>query len=242
MLYFTQSFDTIDQHIVQWFNSFGMWGNLLLIIISLFLACVLSGFIGFEREYHGHAAGLRTHMLVAVGSALVMIISLYGFGTGYSNRDPARLAAQVVSGIGFLGAGTIIQTGIDIKGLTTATTLWLVMGLGLACGAGQFTLALVATLLAFVTLLLLRNVEQWAMKRNPKILLIVPSQTAILHEALTSASRYLVKIKDIKTEAIYYQGNSAMRITITATPTSRTSIAAYGEELRTKLNPYEIKF
>ena len=113
---------TIDNIIKNWFNTgFGnpdlvILGNLLLVALSLLLAALFSSIIGFEREYQGHAAGLRTHLLVAVGSAIIMVISVYGFGDCFPNRDPARLAAQVISGIGFLGAGTIVQTGTDIKG------------------------------------------------------------------------------------------------------------------------------
>src|SRR5574344_2221566 len=146
--------DTLDQKLVSWFNSgfngaVDPWlGNLFLVALSLFVAALLAGVIGFEREYHGHSAGLRTHLLVAVGSALVMILSIYGFPSTFPNRDPARLAAQVVSGIGFLGAGTIVQTGTDVKGLTTATTIWVVMAIGLACGSGNFIVAALATLLA----------------------------------------------------------------------------------------------
>ena len=129
---------TIDRIIIDWFNTgFGnllpenfFWvGNIFLILLSLVMTALLSGLIGFEREYNGHAAGLRTHLMVAIGSALIMIISIYGFSdAAFPNRDPARLAAQVVPGIGFLGAGTIIQTGTDIKGLTTATTIWVTEG------------------------------------------------------------------------------------------------------------------
>ena len=120
-LFLASELKTIDQYLIEWLNTLGSWGNLLLIFISLVLAVLFSGIIGFEREAHGHSAGLRTHILVAVGSALVMILSIYGFGgvnadgTLIGSRDPARLAAQVVSGIGFLGAGAIIKTGMDTE-------------------------------------------------------------------------------------------------------------------------------
>lgn len=105
------------------------------IIIRLVLSSVLGGLIGIEREVNNRPAGLRTHVLVTVGSALIMLISIDGF-SNLPNRlgDPARLAAQVVSGIGFLGAGTIMRTGNNINGLTTAASLWVSAGLGLAVG------------------------------------------------------------------------------------------------------------
>ena len=153
--------DTVDNIIVQWFNSgFGgslvgyEWlGNLILCFLCILMTIVLSGIIGFEREYNGHSAGLRTHILVSLGSCLIMIVSIYGFnvfsGGEFANRDPARLAAQVITGIGFLGAGTIVQTGISVKGLTTATTLWLSMAVGLAAGSGNLVLATLTTLKSY---------------------------------------------------------------------------------------------
>ncbi len=233
---------TVDGGIVKWFNDFGIWGNLALIIISLISAFLMAGIIGFEREYHGHSAGLRTHMLVGTGSALIMIISIYGFGTEFVNRDPARLAAQVISGIGFLGAGTIIQTGIDIKGLTTATTLWLVMAIGLACGSGNFIIAVITTGLAFATLIFLRKIERWANKRSPKIHLVVSGDTSALREAMLLANRYGITIKNIQTNIVVYKNEEALRITITTSYASKATISAYGDELRSQLNPFEIKF
>ena len=123
----------MDQFIINIAKQ-GDLGIALYTLITIVIASILSGIIGFEREFHGHAAGLRTHILVAIGASIIMTVSIYGFRyTDYSNRDPARLAAQVVSGIGFLGAGTIMQTGTNIKGLTTAATVWFCGGIGLAC-------------------------------------------------------------------------------------------------------------
>src|SRR5574344_1027558 len=197
---------TVDQIIIDWFNNLSPdtgLGNLLLIFISLLMATLLSGVIGFEREYHGHAAGLRPHMLVAIGSALIMIISIYGFNsTAYPNRDPARLAAQVVSGIGFLGAGTIIQTGTDVKGLTTATTLWLVMAIGLACGSGNFVIAITGTIVDFFALVSLRKFEKIASRRNPIVTLVVPSDRPVLKEMLGVASRFGINIRDVQSQIV----------------------------------------
>ncbi|HBL37110.1 MAG TPA: methyltransferase, partial [Firmicutes bacterium] len=101
------------------------------------VATLLGAVIGLEREQHGRPAGLRTHILVALGSCLIMLVSIYGFPSG-TGSDPARLAAQVVSGIGFLGAGTILRDGTSIRGLTTAASLWVVAGIGLAAGTGFY--------------------------------------------------------------------------------------------------------
>lgn len=127
--------------------------------LKLLLAALLSGFIGFEREHSHRPAGFRTHILVAVGSALVMMTSVYIFETyeGRTNMDPARLGAQVISGIGFLGAGTILREGFSVKGLTTAASLWAVSCIGLAVGIGFYEGAIVATFVIYITLNLLKK-------------------------------------------------------------------------------------
>ena len=125
-------------------------------ILRLFIAALLGGMIGLEREYREKAAGLRTHFLVALGSALFMIISVYGFEGVLTNSqmrlDVSRIAAQVVSGIGFLGAGTIIFQKNAVHGLTTAAGVWVTAAIGLTCGAGMYVLALSATLLVLIGL------------------------------------------------------------------------------------------
>jgi putative Mg2+ transporter-C (MgtC) family protein len=240
--------DTLDQQLVTWFNSgFGgatyPWaGNLLLIMLSLFFAALLSGIIGFEREYHGHAAGLRTHLLVAVGSALIMIISIYGFPNAFSDhRDPARLAAQVITGIGFLGAGTIVQTGTDVKGLTTATTIWVVMAIGLACGSGNFVIAALATFLAYVCLVIMRKAEKLLARRNPIVMIVMPSDKPVLKEIILIANRYSISIRDTQSELVSYQENSAIRITMRCSFATQSSITAFVDEIRFTLRPLELK-
>src|SRR5690554_77862 len=109
----------------------------------------------------GRPAGFRTHILVSVGSSLIMIISAYAFGGTAAGYDPGRIAAQVVSGIGFLGAGTIMREGANVRGLTTAASLWTVAGIGLAVGSGFYFAAIVATILVVLTLVLLNKLE-WA--------------------------------------------------------------------------------
>ncbi|MBI2914788.1 MAG: MgtC/SapB family protein [Firmicutes bacterium] len=146
------------------------------ILGRLALAAVLGGFIGLEREHHQRPAGLRTHILVSMGSALVMLLSVYAFagfkGVAGLNYDPGRLAAQVVSGIGFLGAGTILREGANIRGLTTAASLWVVAGIGLAAGSGFWVGALATTALAVLTLVLLRMVETRFMLKQQQVLTV----------------------------------------------------------------------
>jgi len=121
-------------------------------ILRLLLATALGAIIGYQRERAGKAAGLRTHILICVGAALFTIASLYGFG---ATADPARVAAGIVAGIGFLGAGAIIRTGEGIvAGLTTAATIWAVAGIGLAAGAGLYLASAVTTALILIVLFL----------------------------------------------------------------------------------------
>jgi putative Mg2+ transporter-C (MgtC) family protein len=119
-----------------------------LIAASLFGAAV-----GVEREVHGHPAGMRTHLLVSLGSALFTVMSIFGFPAGSGEpSDPSRVAAQIVSGIGFLGAGAIIKEGFSVRGLTTAASLWATAAVGMAAGAGQFVVALVAAAIILFSL------------------------------------------------------------------------------------------
>jgi putative Mg2+ transporter-C (MgtC) family protein len=129
-------------------------------LLRLALAAALGGLIGVERELRERQAGLRTHLLVALGSALFTIVGAYGFheflNSGASVVDPTRIAAQIVTGIGFLGAGAIIRQGLSVRGLTTAATLWVVAAVGMAAGAGYYSVALITTGLVLLALYPLR--------------------------------------------------------------------------------------
>lgn len=139
------------------------------IIFRLALSIIFGGLVGFERELHRRSAGLRTHILVSMGSCLIMLTSLYVFDI-YKDKapvDPSRIAAGVITGIGFLGAGTIIRSsGEAVKGLTTAASLWLVAGIGLAVGCGFYFPSLVTSVFAFFVLFFLRRVEGYIVNRD----------------------------------------------------------------------------
>lgn len=150
-----------------WFTNYD-----LTMIIRLVIAAIYGGIVGMERGSGDRPAGFRTHILVCVGSALFMLVSIYGFddltmssssqplGDLGNRRDSARIAAQVVSGIGFLGAGTIMHEGVTVKGLTTAASLWMVSAIGLAAGAGMYLLGAVATAITMITLVVFHNWEK----------------------------------------------------------------------------------
>ena len=133
------------------------------VLLRLSVAAALGGAIGLERELRERGAGLRTHLVVCLGSALFTLVSAYAFVGPHV--DPTRIAAQIVSGIGFLGAGAIIRQGLSVRGLTTAATLWLVAAIGMAAGAGYYDAAIIATGGALLTLGPLRTVAYRATRR-----------------------------------------------------------------------------
>ncbi|MGZ7442407.1 MgtC/SapB family protein [Paenibacillus sp. TH7-28] len=163
----------------------------------------MGGIIGYEREINRHAAGLRTNILVCVGSTLIMLLSIYGF-TQFLNEpsvrsDPARLAAQVISGIGFLGAGTIMQRGSSIKGLTTAATLWVMAAIGLAVGAGFYYPAVVTCAFVFISLKVLNKVEHrfLASRKVHTMRIHVAPESSNIHEIYDCFAAFDFDIKTI---------------------------------------------
>jgi len=141
--------------------------------LRLVLAGLLGGIIGYQRETRDRAAGLRTHILVCLGSALLMLVSAYSF-PGRTEVDPMRVAAGVITGMGFLGAGAIIREGPIVRGLTTAATLWVTCGIGLAAGVGLFLPAASTTALVFLVLAFVRYADKFISRgRGPKTLSLV---------------------------------------------------------------------
>lgn len=161
------------------------------IIFKLALACILGGIVGLERESLNRPAGFRTYTVVCVGSALAMVVSIDMFTQYYHhvNADPGRIAAQVISGIGFLGAGTIMKEGASIRGLTTAAGLWVVACIGLAAGAGMYMAAIVATFLILFVLIYFARFEHrfTGMRLYKGIVMLVddqPGQVGIIGSIL----------------------------------------------------------
>lgn len=153
-------------------------------LLRLLVAAVLGSLIGFERERLLWAAGIRTHMLVCVGACLFMIVSAYGFGPVLGQNvvlDPSRVAAQVVSGIGFLGAGAILARGEIVKGLTTAASIWTVAAIGLAVGGGLYFAAAVSTVVILAILAGVKPLEELYRERNQSCRLVIEAT----HGALT---------------------------------------------------------
>lgn len=141
------------------------------LIIRLVFATLLGGILGLEREIHGRPAGLRTHLLVSLGAAAFMLMSplVAGMNPGFPG-DPGRIAAQIVTGIGFLGAGAIVKEGVNIRGLTTAACLWVAAAIGMACGAALYAEAIFIWILAIFALVLLPYAEGIFRKHSYRIL------------------------------------------------------------------------
>ena len=149
--------------------------DLAMLSLRLLIAAILGGLVGFERERSHQPAGFRTHMLVCIGSALVMVTAEY-LRLKYQSEiaiDPTRLGAQVISGIGFLGAGTIIRHGSTVRGLTTAAGLWAVSCIGLAVGSGFYEGAIIATLFTTMTLWLTKPLKRWHSRKQDEVVLMI---------------------------------------------------------------------
>ena len=150
-------------------------GHDLELLARLALAAVLGGAIGAERELNDQPAGLRTHMLLTIGACLFTLISAYGFGRG---TDPSRIAAQIVTGIGFLGGGAIVRHGLTVKGVTTAASIWATASVGLAIGAGSYVLGVGGAVLVVGTLFGLRRadvvLQRWGVSREEYLIEAMP--------------------------------------------------------------------
>lgn len=200
----------------------------------LLLAALLGGLIGLERERLQWVAGLRTHMLVCVGSALIMIVSAFGFmdalamGHEHIEVDVARVAAQVVSGIGFLGAGTILLRREVIRGLTTAASLWAVAAIGLAVGGGLYLSAITATVICLGILVMLKPIERFlATQRRQIVPLAMHINTKITSQATVEAA--LAKgglvVHDVESKGMPVDNHQELRILLRTSAPSSTPMA-----------------
>ena len=204
----------------------------LAVALRIVVAAILGGVIGLEREIKNRAAGLRTYMLVCVGACLVMLTNQYivqVFGTG----DPVRMGAQVVSGIGFLGAGTIIVTRrSQIKGLTTAAGLWSAAGVGLAIGIGFYEAAIAGSLVIFVVMTLFQRLDAGMRKRSSRVSAYFELDKELsLGDFLRQTDELSVNVGNIQREGMQDSGTRAYIATFKAT--DRRNHAIMLEDLRT---------
>jgi putative Mg2+ transporter-C (MgtC) family protein len=190
-------------------------------IAELALAFGLSSLIGFEREWRQKSAGLRTHTLVGVGAALFVLVSKYGFGDVLGGRvvlDPSRVAAQIVSGIGFIGGGLIFVRGDAVRGLTTAAIVWVTAAVGMACGAGLAVLALVVTALHFVVVLVYPRLAA-ALPRSRYlgfgVRVVYEDGRGILRDILTASTRLGFAINQVTTRQLEREVGGVAAVAVT---------------------------
>ena len=206
----------MDRYIISLGSKFDGYGFALLFFIILVLSIVLSSIIGVERELRGHSAGLRTHVLICAGSAILMFISIYAVpviiksfnGESYENMfedtigfyDASRIAAGIIAGLGFICAGTIIKTGFSIRGLTTSTTLWVVGAIGMLAGAGLILEAIIATVITIIILMLFIYFEKFIDKISSSVVLTSPISYNLIDCVQKVAATNDIIIKKIVTE------------------------------------------
>lgn len=188
------------------------WDMVLRLVVSV----ILGGLIGMERETHGRPAGLRTHTLVCIGSTLFTICSYVIAGP---HNDPGRIAAQIVTGVGFLGAGTIIHQGNVVRGLTTAASIWAVAAIGLAVGIGSWTmmsLAMVASVLVVLTLYLMGRLDRYLMATHDERLLSITTgrEPERLCEILRLVAEHNARLRSVDTHDSNDSGNATLRLRI----------------------------
>ena len=198
--------------------------TLLAVILRISCAALLGGILGLEREIKHRAAGLRTYMLVCVGACLVMLTNQYIFQT-FNASDPVRMGAQVVSGIGFLGAGTIIVTRHrQIKGLTTAAGLWSVAGVGLALGIGFYEAAIAGTLVIFIVITLLQKLDVLMHRRTKRTDLYFEMAAEVtLGDFLRAAKDVGLEVSDLRRESGGDIASTTRGYTATIKVSNRTS-------------------
>lgn len=226
----------MDQWIISLIDGYNGYGMALFVLITTVCSAFLSCLFGIEREIVGQSAGLRTHVLVSVGCSLLMTISIYAIRSSGLNYDASRIAAGVVSGIGFLCAGAIIKIGISVKGLTTAATLWICSAIGLACGSGFVLEAIVGAGVSFIFLRSLIYVEKYIEKRCPQVKMIVNPNINIISLSHEIADSNRIIIKKISTDSIKDdKGNDMLDITIQfAYKTASNKVKYFIDQVKSK--------
>lgn len=184
------------------------------ILVRLVAAAVLGGLIGLERDIHGRAAGLRTHLIVSLGAAVFTVLSLNvsQLSSGNFPADPARIAAQIVSGIGFLGAGAIIKEGTNVHGLTTAACLWGAAAIGMAAGGGYYEIAIMTTVIALISLVVLKLAERVYRKDSYRTLIVQTPIEVSSSQIIAIVERRQLKILKCDIDKDYQTGIAVTKL------------------------------
>lgn len=213
----------------------GEYGLVLYSLIVAIFAILLGGLLGFEREINGHAAGLRTHILITMAGTLVGIIGVT------MNENRTFLLLGIVIALGFVSAGSIVQTGKDVRGITTSSTLLLTGVLGFFIGVGYVLEAMVLTLIALGVLVMLHQVESKTSKKNPTITILLDSNVKLGDEILKVAETFGLKIKNISSKIAKYHDQDVLKVVVTFFKAPKDTIIAFKDELQTAIDPLDIK-
>ena len=213
----------------------GEYGLVLYSLIVAIFAILLGGLLGFEREINGHAAGLRTHILITMAGTLVGIIGVT------MNENRTFLLLGIVIALGFVSAGSIVQTGKDVRGITTSSTLLLTGVLGFFIGVGCVLEAMVLTLIALGVLVMLHQVETKTSKKNPTITILLDSNVKLGDEIIKVAETFGLKIKNISSKIAKYHDQDVLKVVVTFFKAPKDTIIAFKDELQTAIDPLDIK-
>ena len=213
----------------------GEYGLVLYSLIVAIFAILLGGLLGFEREINGHAAGLRTHILITMSGTLVGIIGVT------MNENRTFLLLGIVIALGFVSAGSIVQTGKDVRGITTSSTLLLTGVLGFFIGVGYVLEAMVLTLIALGVLVMLHQVETKTSKKNPTITILLDSNVKLGDEIIKVAETFGLKIKNISSKISKYHDQDVLKVVVTFFKAPKDTIIAFKDELQTAIDPLDIK-
>ena len=213
----------------------GEYGLVLYSLIVAIFAILLGGLLGFEREINGHAAGLRTHILITMAGTLVGIIGVT------MNENRTFLLLGIVIALGFVSAGSIVQTGKDVRGITTSSTLLLTGVLGFFIGVGYVLEAMVLTLIALGVLVMLHQVETKTSKKNPTITILLDSNVKLGDEIIKVAETFGLKIKNISSKIAKYHDQDVSKVVVTFFKAPKDTIIAFKDELQTAIDPLDIK-
>ena len=213
----------------------GEYGLVLYSLIVAIFAILLGGLLGFEREINGHAAGLRTHILITMAGTLVGIIGVT------MNENRTFLLLGIVIALGFVSAGSIVQTGKDVRGITTSSTLLLTGVLGFFIGVGYVLEAMVLTLIALGVLVMLHQVESKTSKKNPTITILLDSNVKLGDEIIKVAETFGLKIKNISSKIAKYHDQDVLKVVVTFFKAPKNTIIAFKDELQTAIDPLDIK-
>ena len=213
----------------------GEYGLVLYSLIVAIFAILLGGLLGLEREINGHAAGLRTHILITMAGTLVGIIGVT------MNENRTFLLLGIVIALGFVSAGSIVQTGKDVRGITTSSTLLLTGVLGFFIGVGYVLEAMVITLIALGVLVMLHQVESKTSKKNPTITILLDSNVKLGDEIIKVAETFGLKIKNISSKISKYHDQDVLKVVVTFFKAPKDTIIAFKDELQTAIDPLDIK-